>query len=388
MNTDLGKPSVTLKKLSDTFKINIPDGVERIIRHLCNRVHNVEWSGILFYTFSGAWEDDSLEITCVDILPMDIGTSTYTDFNMSPDVIAYMTENDLLDCECGLIHSHNNMATFFSGTDTDTLLSEGRDRNHFVSLIVNNAGTYTAAITRHVGIEETVFMRTKYNTFNDVEVQLDLDKKCDRKYSVVEYKMLDICRTETQDDFEYIDDRLTEIRKAKETAKLSSKREDARQLSIWDDYPDRVTYGESCKGAFENYGRNNDKEPLGQVKSSAKDAEYCDDFVYLSAAKFLTGSLLITDVSKFDFSGWMKKMDSICEKTFGDMPDSEKSYKFFLDSITDLILYDLLPGGFIDWYHDDLASNMFIEAIIDFLKTLPKCRYGNMLIEHLTSILS
>ena len=68
---------------------------------------------------------------------------------MSPDVVSYMANNsELLDCQMGLIHSHNNMSTFFSGTDIRTLEEEGLDRNHFVSLIVNNQGSYTAAITR------------------------------------------------------------------------------------------------------------------------------------------------------------------------------------------------------------------------------------------------
>ena len=37
--------------------------------------------------------------------------------------------------------------TFFSGTDLNTLQEEGSDMNNFLSLIVNNAGQYTAAIT-------------------------------------------------------------------------------------------------------------------------------------------------------------------------------------------------------------------------------------------------
>lgn len=50
--------------------------------------------------------------------------------------------------------SHDKMPTFFSGTDTSTLQKEGTDRNNFVSLIVNNDGTYSAAITRKVEYTE------------------------------------------------------------------------------------------------------------------------------------------------------------------------------------------------------------------------------------------
>lgn len=45
---------------------------------------------------------------------------------------------------------YGNILTFFSGTDTNTLQKEGNDTNNFLSLIVNNEGTYTAAITRKV----------------------------------------------------------------------------------------------------------------------------------------------------------------------------------------------------------------------------------------------
>ena len=69
--------------------------------------------------------------------------------------------------------SHNRMQTFFSGTDINTLYSEGDEQNHFVSLIINNAGLYNAAITRKVkGERKTVTTGTEsltYKSFNNVE---------------------------------------------------------------------------------------------------------------------------------------------------------------------------------------------------------------------------
>lgn len=100
-----GTKELQLIKKSDSYKIIIPDNVERLIRFLCERVWDTEWSGVLFYTPSGQFEDGSLEIRCVDILPMDVGSATYTEFDMSPDVISYMAQNpELLDCKMGLIH--------------------------------------------------------------------------------------------------------------------------------------------------------------------------------------------------------------------------------------------------------------------------------------------
>ena len=94
-----------IEKHLDSYKIIIPIEVENKIRYLCNRISEVEWSGTLFYTYSGSYENKDLEIKCVDILLMDIGSAGYTEFDMSPEVISYMTEHpELMDCQVGLIH--------------------------------------------------------------------------------------------------------------------------------------------------------------------------------------------------------------------------------------------------------------------------------------------
>lgn len=53
--------------------------------------------------------------------------------------------------------------TFFSGTDTGTLEKEGLDNVHFLSLIVNNAGEYTAKITKQV--KHNILNVPEYSTF-------------------------------------------------------------------------------------------------------------------------------------------------------------------------------------------------------------------------------
>lgn len=83
----------------------ISEEVEKKIRYLCQQIWDDEWSGILFYKPEGSFEDNTLVIKCTDIYVMDIGTSAYTVFDMSPEVANYMTFNpELLDCQMGLIH--------------------------------------------------------------------------------------------------------------------------------------------------------------------------------------------------------------------------------------------------------------------------------------------
>lgn len=105
------KKQIALLKRQDSYKITIPEEVEAKIRFVCQKIWKDEWSGTLFYKPEGSFEDGTLNIRCVDIYIMDIGSAAYTEFDMSPDVISYMTENpELLDCQMGLIHSHNQMA--------------------------------------------------------------------------------------------------------------------------------------------------------------------------------------------------------------------------------------------------------------------------------------
>ena len=151
-NVAFQKP-VVLPKLCQFHtngKVIIPENVEKAIRNFCAFSPHKEWSGILFYTFSGSF-DTEIVLECKDILLLNQGTSVFTEFSLNtPEVARYMVLNGLMGCCTGLIHSHNTMATFFSGTDTSTLQKEGNDTNNFLSLIVNNEGTYTAAITRKV----------------------------------------------------------------------------------------------------------------------------------------------------------------------------------------------------------------------------------------------
>lgn len=94
-----------LVKGSATYKLIIPENVEEKIRYLLGKFPSTEWSGVLFTTHEGTFENNDLVITCKDIYPMDLGNATFTEFKMNEDVAAYMAENiDLFDCELQLVH--------------------------------------------------------------------------------------------------------------------------------------------------------------------------------------------------------------------------------------------------------------------------------------------
>lgn len=83
----------------------MPKKVEEKIRYLCRKFPGLEWSGVLFTTHTGSFEDNSLEIHCQDIYPMDLGSAGFTEFKMDETVAGYIADNiELFDCDINLVH--------------------------------------------------------------------------------------------------------------------------------------------------------------------------------------------------------------------------------------------------------------------------------------------
>ena len=374
-------------KRSESYKIIIPASVEKIIRILCERVWTTEWSGVLFYTPSGSFEDGSLEIHCVDIFPMDIGNATYTEFNMSPDVISYMAQKpELLDCKMGLIHSHNNMATFFSSTDISTLREEGNDRNHFVSLIVNNAGKYTAAITRKI----------KYHSVRDLSYEgfngpVKVEGKDEYDGEEIEYFNLEIVMEEpTENVLGEISERLDEIKKKKSPTKTyeapgktstgSMFSDNYDYESMWDHYQNKSkvptttnVYDKKYPSLFEQSKLNKEEaeEETGGIISKKKLNEIITQLV--------TGSVTITALGKDANEKVINSMESRFDKRFGKDPALNQFEYWAIDFIE-----------FLLWWSVDMEINSdekiaeIAQAIIAELNKLPKNCYIDKYIEILT----
>lgn len=157
------------------FELTLTKELLKKIKYLCMRFPTVEWSGVLFYNFEGDIDNIAeLKITAFDLYPLDIGTSTYTEFMHSPDFAGYIAKNpDLMDSAQGLVHSHNTMATFFSGTDSDTLREMAPVYGNYLSLIVNNVGTYTAAIAVKADITKNISSVINYKGLDFTEKSID-----------------------------------------------------------------------------------------------------------------------------------------------------------------------------------------------------------------------
>ena len=374
------KKPLPLIKSTKSFKINIPHDVESKIRHLCSVIHDVEWSGTLFYKVSGTIDGGDFEVTCVDICVMDIGSSAYTEYSESPDVITYRVDHNLLEEGIyeGLIHSHNNMSTFFSGTDQATLVEEGSNTNHFVSLIVNNRGIYTAGVTRRVVTESKLkttveSVETKwYETYGGNVVNLCKDEvsnvteEKEETTKVIEWFELTVNKAEV-DSFRELDERLADIRKKKtkttykpSTTKTSTnlsytgtkKTEEPKSKygSLFEDsWRDRYWEDDYYDGYY-----SSSRFPVTDTKKDNKDTkvsqlDYIDDVPLCLTEEFdkelteslaiqlLTGSIIVNKGS-IDVTTWISKMDDIFDRRFSYKKD-DKRLKEWISSIVDFIVY-------------------------------------------------
>jgi hypothetical protein len=378
MDNQAQKKALSLEKHTDTYKLVIPADVEKKIRHLCNRISQVEWSGTLFYTHSGSYEEGTLEIRCVDIFPMDIGSQAYTEFDMSPDVIAYMTDHpELLDCQMGLIHSHNNMATFFSGTDTGTLREEGNDRNHFVSLIVNNAGTYTAAITRRLTEKRVINTTFTYRTFDDVEKTGTRTTEVEEE--VIAYNMLNIIKEgEVTEPFLEIDERLEAIKKNK--AKVVATKAPLSTTSYHGGLPfTPPTYQGNSKEVSRIARQGSlfdeefmESEPPRKVEQIADPNELTIDASVVKSItlQLITGSIAIADASRIDPVKWAGQMTKLFDKRF------EKDMSLFglwAETMVEFVVTNFVPDEFAP-FEDEYISEL-CQAVYMTLDKLPQNKY-------------
>ena len=374
--------SLVQKSGTYNYKLIIPAEVERKIRFTCQKVWNTEWSGTLFFTHEGSFENNDLVIRCVDIYIMDIGTQAYTEFDMNPDVISYMCENpELLDCQMGLIHSHNNMSTFFSGTDTATLKEEGRDRNNFVSLIVNNAGSYTAAITRRIKSKQ-VMESVSYEFFGDGEKQDTKEYVSDA--DEIEWFYLKIEKEGENYSFPDMAARLEEIKQAK-----AEKAKKAQTPVYSSGYKPVIANSYGTKAGPANLVKKEADKPKVTQPTLFDNVNDDDNYslpygqvtfdkVTLKSLvlQLITGSIIISNDSKIDITTWSKSMSALYEKRFGKGEEGMKNFKMWADTYAEYLTWYVTDEKLEELGFDETEiCAICAHDMIEELTKLPKNDY-------------
>lgn len=133
-NTELEIKINKSKTLKD--KVIIPDNIIDQIQKYNFASPSEEWSGTIFYSIT---EENNMFIYHIKgLIPLDVGSQTTTEYDVTdPEITHYMVINNLIDCYMGNLHSHHNMDTFFSATDSKAF--EQSNYPVFLSIIVNNA---------------------------------------------------------------------------------------------------------------------------------------------------------------------------------------------------------------------------------------------------------
>lgn len=328
--------TLQLKKIeSSSYKMIITEFLEKKIRFVCSKINNIEWSGVLFCKYDGDFEDNSLVVTAVDMIVLDIGTGADTQFKCSdPDVISYMVDNDLLDCDTQLIHSHHNMKAFFSGQDQSMLVQEGTDKNIFVSLIVNNAGEYVAGVTRKIASKITE--ERCYKTIGNKEICKPVES-----YETQYIEWFDLTITKDikeENPFPELSERLLKI------AENKKKQEEERKKSYtlttnhndWDEEkwfnwqkttPITGTYQPTL---FDYTEEDIDKDVPPMNEDFTIDTKAFNDIVI----KLLTGDIT-ADSTTTTITRAAANMSLVFDRTFKEMEDFEAFASNIIDFIMD-----------------------------------------------------
>ena len=296
-----------------------------------------------------------------------------------------------------------NTMTFFSGTDTETLREEGRDRNNFVSLIVNNAGSYTAAITRKVKSKQ-VSESVIYDFFGEGE------KSSSNEYSTrvqeIEWYYLKVEKEDNGFSFPFMDERIKEIKKAKEE---KEKNKPVYTQSFQQSFQN-LQHSQKTSAVYNFYntgvgpankisGNNNNKKVIQpslfeDVDDYPEYADFDDTTSFISKdgkeanrnilksllLQLITGSIILSNESKVDPVKWATSMVSLYNKRF-KRPES-MGFRDWADNYIDyLTLYiddkDLEKRGF-----DEVdITVIYIRALITELKKLPNNDYLNYYIK-------
>lgn len=352
-----------LIKKDNRYKLIITPSLEEKIRFLCARFPNNEYSGVLFYDYTGSFENNSLVLTAKDFYLMDYGSATYTEFNKSAEICNYMIENDLLGCQQGLCHSHDTMNTTPSGTDLNTLVEEGSDMNNFLSLIVNNAGNYTAMLTRKVKHIPHVTEILEYEFFGEGTINLGTDEYDAVESYEIEYFFLDIEKPTVNISYTNLFDRINEISSNK-VINISSKNESFK--TIYNPNANLIIPPTVQEPILEG------KLPFEGLSKPKAEVDEEEELIDYGSVKFnnnqlnsITKQLLMGSpiFNPKDLNEWVDKMPTAFSKRFGEGQKGLANYKAFISYFVEFLLSEA--------FDEDLAEEGYME---DY--QMPICAYG------------
>ena len=293
------------------------------------------------------------------------------------------------------------MSTFFSGTDTATLKEEGRDRNNFVSLIVNNAGTYTAAITRRIKSKQ-VMESVSYEFFGDGEKQDTKEYVSDA--DEIEWFYLKIEKEGENYSFPDMAARLEEIKQAKAEKAEKAKKS---QVPVYSNgYNPVIVNSYSTKAGPANLIKKEVSKPnvanvvQPTLFDNVDDLPFEEGYIPYGQVTFdkvtlkslvlqlITGSIIISNDSKIDISKWAKSMPTLYEKRFGKSKEGMENFKIWADTYADYLIWYTTDEKLEELGFDETEiCAICAHDIIEELTKLPENDYIKVYIDTLQKYL-
>lgn len=301
--------------------------------------------------------------------------------------------------------SHNTMATFYSGTDLNTLKVEGADRNHFLSLIVNNAGEYTAAITRKIKSISTGTSAVSYNTFGNIEVNGGTTS-FEQESFYVEYYPLEITVEKIPEEPKSeLELRLEEVKNSAKsyinrpknwdtftpkwgntvipasspnvvkTETIAADKPKYTQLTLFDDKeysvetPAAVEVKEDDNGLL--YSNLDVSIPYG---SSHVDKEVIDNTI----KQVITGDIFSIYKNNIDLDKWVNNMEKLYDKRFNS--PANEDFGYWVDSIVEWLSSEVEDPKFKNEDVDVKAALWAYDVIVE-LDKMPANPYLDYIIK-------
>ena len=265
--------------------------------------------------------------------------------------------------------SHNTMATFFSGTDTSTLQSEGTEQNHFVSLIINNEGTYTAAITRKVkGTKHEVTKGVEtltYKSFGDELKTIDnrpIHKENTAEVEYIEYYMLDIEVEQAAYERESLDLRLDELQQSANSY-INRNKVGIPAKTV-------TTQPSVANPQVRTLFDNDDAFIVSPVKEATPDsmldyaALHIEESIVISHVKqFITLNLFAGNNPKVDLKQWGENMTKLMSRRFPSIAD----YEYTIEALVDILYTEIPNSKFYSEWGDDCTAAVWANDVIAYI---------------------
>lgn len=275
----------------------------------------------------------------------------------------------------------DNKLTFFSGTDTNTLLAEGSDVNHFVSLIVNNAGTYTAGITRRISVVQKVSEEYTYPSWKDESKSGTREFTASKTY--VQWFNLNVNVDKTPEDESEILERIKEVRKIKAS----------KPKFINTPYKSPVTPFPSSHSFKQEISKKEEKEEKKEkvnyesVQPSLFNDDdmdfdvnydlyhFSEDTVEGIVKQLITLSLVLPKSEAINTEEWAKSMEKIFDSRFEDLI----AFESVAVNIVDFLLNDVEDDEALLYLTPRQAVAVLANDVKTVLSTLPENKYINSL---------